>query len=73
MNKSEWKDNLRDRFEVLENLMDELLKEEPREEKIRGFMEQSGMEYIADPVDRLNYVLQSLDMERPPNPTASEV
>jgi hypothetical protein len=50
---------------MLEMLVDELIKEQPREEVIQEQMEQMGLSYKTDPVDRLNDVLQALQFREP--------
>lgn len=48
-------------FETLENLVDELAKPKPQEERIRSYMRQVGLEYTDDPIEQLNCVLQALE------------
>jgi hypothetical protein len=50
---------------ILELLVDELVKDQPREEVIQEQMEMMGMTYTTDPVDRLNNVLQALQFREP--------
>ncbi len=45
----------------LEILVDELIKDAPREEKIRESMEAAGLDYTADPIARMTCVLAALD------------
>ncbi len=49
------------KIDQLENLVDELVKQEPQEERIKTYMRQAGLGYISDPIERLNTVLQALD------------
>ena len=45
----------------LEELVDELMKQKPQEERIKTYMKNVGLEYNADPLIRLSTVLQALD------------
>ena len=45
----------------LEELVDELMKQKPQEERIKTYMKNVGLEYNADPIIRLSTVLQALD------------
>lgn len=49
-----------DRLILLENLVEELIKPTPEEKKVKEYMKQTGLEYTADPIDRLNMVLKAL-------------
>ncbi len=49
------------KIDQLENLVDELVKHEPREERIKAYMREAGLGYVADPIERLNTVLQALE------------
>lgn len=53
------------RLETLEVLVDELLKDTPKEEFIKEHMEKVGLAYEMDPVERLNSVLQALTFKEP--------
>lgn len=44
----------------LEGLVEELLKEEPEEQLVKTKMSLLGLEYTADPVERINRVLLAL-------------
>lgn len=45
----------------LEKLVDELLRQSPCEERIRTFMSDAGIDYISDPIDRMNNVMAHLN------------
>lgn len=45
----------------LEILVDELIKETPHETRIRTYMKAAGLPYQADPIMRMNSVLEALD------------
>jgi hypothetical protein len=45
----------------LENLVDELIKDAPSEERIRFCMEAVGLKYTHDPIGRMSDVLSALD------------
>jgi hypothetical protein len=45
----------------LEKLVDELIKETPREEFIRTCMKAAGLTYVADPVQRMTRVLEAIE------------
>ena len=49
------------RMEKLESLVDELVKDAPKEARVRACMEAAGLKYTPDPVQRLNGVLSALD------------
>ena len=49
-----------DRLEVLEHLVDELMKAEPEDKVVKLYMKQTGIKYSDDPIERLNLVLQAL-------------
>ena len=48
----------------LESLVDELVKEDPSEERIRTCMEAAGLKYTLDPIGRMSSVLSALDRIR---------
>ncbi len=48
------------KVEQLERLVDELIKEIPHEATIRSCMQEAGLQYITDPVARMNMVLAEL-------------
>lgn len=54
-----------ERLVILENLVDELMKEEPEEQVVKKYMKQTGIQYSDDPVERLNLVLKALHFEEP--------
>ncbi len=47
----------------LEDLVEELLKEEPQEEQLKIKMQNSGIPYSHDPIERINLVLRALHFE----------
>lgn len=51
---------LSERIGQLETLVEELLKEDPAEEKIRKQMSELQIAYTTDPVERINRVLAAL-------------
>lgn len=53
------------RIETLEKLVDELMKEQPEESVVQTYMVETGLEYSADPVQRINVVLKALHFEEP--------
>lgn len=48
-------------LETLENLVDELAKPDPQEDRIRSYMRRAGLVYTNDPIEQLNSVLQALE------------
>jgi hypothetical protein len=46
--------------EQLESLVEELLKDSPEEQKVKAKMQNLGIDYTTDPVERINRVLQAL-------------
>jgi hypothetical protein len=48
-------------LDQLEELVDELMKQKPQEERIKAYMKNVGLDYIADPIMRLGTVLQALE------------
>lgn len=50
----------------LEVLVDELIKDQPHEPKIRTCMEAAGLIYTHDPIARMKTVLSALDRMRGP-------
>lgn len=50
-----------ERLARLECLVDELVKDSPREARIKSYMKAAGLPYSADPIDRMNCVLEALD------------
>lgn len=49
-----------ERLRILELLVDELTKDSPSEALVKNYMDQSGLPYVEDPVDRINMVLKAL-------------
>lgn len=54
-----------DRLRVLEVLVEELIKDDPREEIVIDCMKAAGIEDSKDPIDRINKVLMALHFEEP--------
>lgn len=54
------KEKMKDRIEVLEKLVNELIKENPQEDLVVQYMNETGIPYTEDPIDRLNRVLMAL-------------
>jgi hypothetical protein len=48
----------------LEDLVDELVKDNPQETRIRTCMNAAGLPYTTDPVERMNCVLNALEGAR---------
>lgn len=48
-------------IDQLENLVDELVKRKPHEDRIKAYMQRAGLVYTTDTVERLNSVLQALE------------
>lgn len=48
----------------LERLVDELVKQSPREDVVRERMEAAGLAYSADSIVRMNNVLAAIDIVR---------
>lgn len=53
------------RLEVLEDLVEELLKEEPEEKRVQEYLHMAGLSDTQDPIDRIKEVLQALEFEEP--------
>jgi hypothetical protein len=51
------------RIAHLENLVDELLTEKPREEFVRREMAAAGLTYSVDPIERMNLVMAALERD----------
>jgi hypothetical protein len=45
----------------LESLVNELAKQKPQEQRIKAYMQQVGLDYTADPIERLNLVLRAME------------
>jgi len=57
--------NQESREEILSFLAEELIKPQPEEDTVKSYMSKVGLEYSADPVERINLVLQALHFEEP--------
>ncbi len=51
-------------IETYENLVEELLKDQPEEERVEAFMKKIGLDYTIDPLKRINQVLMALHTEK---------
>lgn len=51
------------KLEILETLVDELLKEQPEEKVVSRCMKTAGIPDSHDPIDRINKVLLALHFE----------
>jgi hypothetical protein len=56
------------RLDHLEELAEELIKENPEETVVRAHMKAAGLRYTGDTNDRLTFVLNSLDQARTYSP-----
>jgi len=54
-----------DKLRILENLVEELLKDDPEELRVQSYMQQAGIQDTQDPIDRINKVLRALHFEEP--------
>ncbi len=54
-----------DRLQLLEVLVDELMKDEPSETVVSKCMNAVGLKDNKDPIDRINQVLKALHFEEP--------
>lgn len=54
-----------DRLQLLETLVDELMKDEPSESVVSKCMSAVGLVDNKDPIDRINQVLKALHFEEP--------
>ena len=52
-----------DKLNILETLVEELLKESPQETIVRNCMNAAGIPDSKDPIDRINKVLLALHFE----------
>lgn len=50
-------------IETYENLVEELLKEQPEEQVVEAYMKKIGLDYTQDPLKRINQVLMALHSE----------
>jgi hypothetical protein len=48
-------------LDQLEELVDELMKQKPQEERIKAYMQNVGLEYNPDPIVQLGTVLEALE------------
>jgi len=48
----------------LERLVDEMVRHTPSEHRIRTYMEEVGLVYLTDPIERMNVVLNMLNRSR---------
>lgn len=55
----------KEKLDLLERLVEELLKDSPEEEVVSGYMLQAGIPDSKDPIDRINKVLLALHFEEP--------
>lgn len=51
--------------ETYENLVEELLKDQPEEKRVEAYMKKIGLDYTEDPLKRINQVLLALHSEKP--------
>lgn len=51
------------KLQVLETLVEELLKDQPQEKIVKSCMTAAGLTDPKDPIDRINQVLMALDFE----------
>ena len=54
-----------EKLEILERLVEELLKDAPEEKTVSKYMSQAGIMDSKDPIDRINKVLLALNFEEP--------
>jgi hypothetical protein len=52
------------RLQLLENLINEMIKDSPKEDRIRSCMLAAGLDYTSDPLGRMDKVLAELDQHR---------
>jgi hypothetical protein len=52
-----------DKLQILETLVDELLKDAPEEKVVKSCMNAAGLHDTKDPIDRINKVLLALQFE----------
>ncbi|MCB0343386.1 MAG: hypothetical protein H6626_12355 [Pseudobdellovibrionaceae bacterium] len=55
----------KEQLEVLEQLVEELMKDEPCEDTVKSYMGQTGIPYTSDPIERINVVLRALNFSEP--------
>ena len=51
-------------IETYENLVEELLKDQPEEKRVETYMKKVGLDYTQDPLKRINQVLMALHDEK---------
>ena len=49
-----------ERLDAMERLADEISKEKPCEQSIKRCMNQAGLRYVKDPLDRLSMILDEI-------------
>jgi hypothetical protein len=59
------------RMNRLEELVNELLKDEPCSKTVKTMMKQTGIEYSTDPLEQINMVLRALHFEIDENQTTA--
>jgi hypothetical protein len=52
-----------EKLRILEDLVEELLKDDPREKYVEEYMSKAGIPDSKDPIDRINKVLVALHFE----------
>lgn len=55
----------KEKLDLLERLVEELLKESPEENVVAKYMSDAGISDSKDPIDRINKVLLALHFEEP--------
>lgn len=55
--------NAEERLKNLEALVEELLKDNPQPDVVKGFMKKTGLSYQEDPIANINSVLQALHFQ----------
>jgi hypothetical protein len=48
----------------LEDLVEELIKDNPQDSLVRAYMQAAGLKYTADPVERMKLVFSELEKQR---------
>ena len=54
-----------EKLQILEKLVDELLKDAPAEDVVTQYLNRAGIPDSKDPIDRINKVLTALHFEQP--------
>ena len=52
-----------EKLRILETLVEELIKDDPREKVIKSCMHAAGLKDCKDPIQRINNVLAALEFE----------